>query len=101
MIRITTVAASFGLALITSTSGAFADVERACRQSDRPASQSLCRCIGRVADSTLSRTDQRVVAKWFKDPDQAQSVRQSDRRSDERLWQKYQAFGSVAVRRCG
>lgn len=77
-------------------------IERACRQSDRTAaSPRLCRCIQQVADRSLSRGEQRTVAKWFSDPHRAQVVRQSDRRSDERLWLRYKAFGEHAAQSCG
>ena len=76
-------------------------IERACRQADRDAATpSLCRCIQRVANRNLNATERRKVAKWFDDPHQAQVVRQSDRRSDERLWKKYRAFGDAAERSC-
>lgn len=93
-------ALSIGLAIFAPISPASADIERACRQSDRNTNRSLCNCIGRVADAKLSRTEQRTVAKWFNDPDQAQNVRQSDRVSDNRLWKRYKAFGETAAQLC-
>ncbi|WP_293576815.1 hypothetical protein [Phaeobacter sp.] len=83
----------------SATAGA---IEKACRQSDRTAaSPSLCRCIQSVADASLNRSERRTVSKWFSEPDRAQDVRQSDRRSDERLWARYKAFGETASRVCG
>lgn len=76
-------------------------ISRACRQSDRPASASLCSCIQQVAEASLSKSEQRRVAKWFSDPHQAQEVRMSDKRSDERLWQRYKVFGARAQQYCG
>jgi hypothetical protein len=77
-------------------------IERACRQADRTAATpSLCRCIQRVANKSLKASERRKVAKWFEDPHQAQVVRQSDKRSDERLWKRYRAFGEKAERSCG
>ncbi|EEB71921.1 conserved hypothetical protein [Ruegeria sp. R11] len=77
-------------------------IEKACRQSDRSAANpSLCRCIQSVANASLNRAERKTVSKWFKDPHQAQVVRQSDRRSDERLWARYKAFGENATRICG
>ncbi|ARE42131.1 hypothetical protein RGUI_3990 [Rhodovulum sp. P5] len=77
-------------------------IERACLQSDRPgASRGLCGCIQEVADLTLSRGDQNRAVKFFRDPHQAQEVRQSDRRSDERFWQRYKKFGATAANYCG
>ena len=88
-----------GLMPVESQAGT---IERACRQSDRTAaSPRLCRCIQQVADQSLTRSEQRTVAKFFADPHRAHVVRQSDRRSDERLWLRYKAFGENAARSCG
>lgn len=77
-------------------------IDRACRASDRPAaSPQLCRCIQRVANKSLNVSERRRVAKWFKDPHQAQQARQSDRSADERLWKRYKEFGQKARESCG
>lgn len=95
------VCAAAVLASVSATSVFAGPVERACRQSDRPrASASLCSCIGRVADQTLSRNDQRTAATFFKDPDKAQEVKMSDRRSHEEFWQRYKRFGQTAEAYC-
>ncbi|MEM7318814.1 MAG: hypothetical protein AAF408_07305 [Pseudomonadota bacterium] len=76
-------------------------INRACRSSDRPnATRQLCGCIQRVANQTLSQSERRTVAKWFADPHRAQEVKMSDRGSDERLWQRYKAFGQLAQAAC-
>ena len=76
-------------------------IERACKRSDRAAGkQALCNCIQQVADVTLDRRDQRMAAKFFKDPHMAQEIRQSDRSSHEVFWKKYRAFGSAAETYC-
>ena len=76
-------------------------IERACLRSDRQqASRSLCGCIQLVADITLSRRDQRMAAKFFRDPHRTQEVRQSSRPRDERFWLKYRAFGQSAETYC-
>ncbi len=76
-------------------------VERACNRSDRgAATRALCSCIGHVADNTLSRAQMREGARFFNDPQRAQDVRQSDRRSDERLWQAWRDFGDTAQATC-
>ncbi len=76
-------------------------IDRACRKSDRSAATpQLCRCIQKVANSSLNTNERRKVAKWFSDPHQAQVVRQSDRRSDEDLWLRYKAFGEKAKATC-
>nr|WP_226782213.1 hypothetical protein [Oceaniglobus trochenteri] len=76
-------------------------IERACLKSDRKAAtRALCGCIQQVADLTLDRRDQRLAAKFFRDPHRAQEVRQSDRSSDETFWKKYKQFGSNAKAYC-
>jgi hypothetical protein len=76
-------------------------IERACRQSNRTAATpAMCRCIQRVANDSLSFSERRRVAKFFSDPHMAQVVRQSDRRSDEALWERYKSFGDRAQRTC-
>jgi hypothetical protein len=75
-------------------------VERACNASDRTASATLCACIGKVADATLSGSDQRRAAKFFTDPAEAQKIRASDSRSNEAFWERYSNFGSAAENDC-
>ena len=76
-------------------------VERACLQAARPgASRALCNCIQRAADATLSRGDQRMAASFFRDPDRAQQIRQSDRVQHEDFWQRYKGFASTAEYYC-
>jgi len=76
-------------------------IERACRQADRTAATpTKCHCIQQVANASLSRTERKKVAQWFDDPHQAQVVRQSSSNDDERLWQRYKAFGKRAARSC-
>lgn len=81
---------------------AFADViQRACMGSDRPAANvQLCSCIQQAADMTLSGRDQRRAVRFFRDPHEAQVVRQSDRRSDEEFWLRYKSFGETAEAVC-
>lgn len=77
-------------------------IDRACMASDRRArSPRLCACIQQVADQTLSRADQRMAARFFRDPQRAQDVRQSDNPSHETFWRKYRAFGETAAATCG
>lgn len=76
-------------------------IERACMKSPRGgANTQLCGCIQDVANITLSRGEQRTAASFFADPDKAQSMRQSSRRSDERFWKRYQNFGATAEAYC-
>lgn len=76
-------------------------IQRACLASDRDSSRSLCSCIGEAADSTLTRGQMREGARWFDDPQRAQDTRQSDRETDEAMWQAWRTFSSLAQQRCG
>ncbi|MBK5932667.1 hypothetical protein C8N32_10690 [Rhodovulum imhoffii] len=89
------------LAVLSTTTAQAGPIERACLQSDRGPSRSLCGCIQDVADMTLSGSDQRRAIKFFRDPHQAQVVRQSDRRDDEAFWKRYKRFGQAAASYCG
>ncbi|KNG95649.1 hypothetical protein ATO11_00650 [Pseudaestuariivita atlantica] len=76
-------------------------ISRACLKADRKAaSRSLCGCIQSVANKTLTRSDQKMAASFFKDPHKAQVIRQSDRVNHEKFWQKYKAFGKTAEAMC-
>lgn len=76
-------------------------IERACLRSDnQQASRALCGCIQIVADITLSRRDQKMAAKFFRDPHRAQEVRQSGRANDAQFWTRYRAFGESAETYC-
>ncbi|MBV1868237.1 MAG: hypothetical protein KUG69_10090 [Marinosulfonomonas sp.] len=85
-----------------SASGASAaDIERACVQSGRDAvSRTLCGCIQDVANLTLSGADQKLASSFFGDPHKAQEIRQSDRRSHEKFWERYKEFGQAAKTFC-
>lgn len=88
----------FGL---LATGAAASPIERACLGSDRGAGQrALCGCIQQAADMTLSTSDQRRAAGFFRNPQAAQDVRQSDRRSDEIFWDRYRRFGETAEAFC-
>ena len=78
------------------------DIENACNKSSRRGvSSSLCGCIQSVADQTLTgRGDQKLAAKFFADPQMAQDIRQSERRSHEAFWQRYRLFGATAQQKC-
>lgn len=64
------------------------------------ASFRLCGCIQRVADQTLTRSDQRIAAKFFSDPHRAQEIRQSNNVSHEAFWLRYKEFGATAAAAC-
>jgi len=77
-------------------------IEKACLKSPRPGvTRGLCGCIQQAADRTLTSTDQRQAARFFRDPDTAQLVRRSDRQSDEEFWRRYKNFGATAAAYCG
>lgn len=98
----TLLAASLLTTPMTATRLEAGTIENACRSSSRGASQAaLCHCIQKVASVSLSRSEQRTVSKWFADPHKAQEVRQSAKRSDAQLWEKYKLFGNEAERVCG
>lgn len=72
-------------------------IERACLKSNREAAtRSLCGCIQDAANLTLSKSDQKLAASFFRDPHKAQVVRQSNNRGHEAFWQRYQNFGATA-----
>ncbi len=76
-------------------------MQRACMQSDRKAAnRSLCRCIDKAARKTLSSSDQRLAATFFKNPHRSQEIRQSDRASHEKFWKRYKKFGVQAQKMC-
>lgn len=76
-------------------------VERACLGSSRQAaSRAVCSCIQQAANLTLSGSDQRIASDFFRDPDKAQQIRQSDRQAHESFWQRYKQFGATAQAYC-
>jgi hypothetical protein len=96
------VAATTATATLSPLPANAGTIERACMASDRAANNhALCGCIQQVADMTLSGKDQRQAAKFFKDPQKAQDIRQSDNRSHEEFWLRYKAFGQAAAQYCG
>jgi hypothetical protein len=76
-------------------------MQTACLRADRTAaSPQLCGCVQAAADAVLSSRDQSRAVRFFRDPGEAQEVRQSDRRGDEAFWQRYRTFVDVAERTC-
>ncbi|MBR3371681.1 MAG: hypothetical protein IKG52_13725 [Rhodobacteraceae bacterium] len=83
------------------TSAAASAIESACLRSDRAqATRALCRCIGSVANETLTRSEQRRAAAFFRDPQLAQDVRMSKSDRDNAFWARYRAFGDRAEQFC-
>ncbi len=96
--RAVVLTAALGLGACAAFAG---PIERACVQAGRTgATAARCDCIQRVADSLLDRGEQRMVARFFEDPDRAQEVRQSDRPAHGTFWQRYKYFGAAAERSC-
>lgn len=82
-----------------STRGPIAD---ACLASDRRArSPQLCGCVQQVAHRTLSNADQRQGARFWRDPQQLQDMRQSDSESQNAAWRRWKNFGDTAAAVCG
>lgn len=76
-------------------------IDSACVRSDRARGNApLCGCIQQVANQTLSRSDQRRAAVFFRDPHQAQEVRMSKRDADNAFWARYKRFASTAEAYC-
>lgn len=94
--------AALALTIGALASPLFAEqIERACMKSERAQGQrALCGCIQDAANLTLTARDQKLAATFFKDPDRAQEIRQSDRPGHEEFWQRYKNFGQTAEHFC-
>lgn len=87
--------------ILTAPLAVAGPIDSACMRSDRNArSTALCGCIQQVADMTLSRSDQRRAADFFKDPHRAQEVRMSKSNADNAFWTRYKNFASTAEAYC-
>lgn len=76
-------------------------IDSACLRSERGAqNRPVCGCIQQVADMTLSRADQRRAARFFRDADEAQSVRMSTSDNDNAFWARYKNFAATAEAYC-
>lgn len=94
-------ASVLALATMAPLSALAGPIESACNRSERPgASRQLCRCIEAAADHTLTRSEQRRAARFFTNPDEAQSVRMSSTRADNEFWARYRNFGALAEQMC-
>ena len=83
------------------TRSASGPISRACLSSGRKErSRQLCGCIQAAADRTLSGSDQSLAASFYVDPQKAQNIRQSGRRSDEIFWEKYKSYSETAEAIC-
>lgn len=78
------------------------EVGRACIEADRrAATRTLCACVQQAANATLNGSDQIRAAEFFANPELAQQTRQSDRRTDERFWDRYKVFTQRSQQLCG
>ncbi|WP_299910398.1 hypothetical protein [uncultured Paracoccus sp.] len=76
-------------------------IDSACVRSDRARGNApLCGCIQQVANQTLSRSDQRRAASFFREPHKAQEVRMSKSDADNAFWSRYKRFASSAEAYC-
>ncbi|MGR3498464.1 MAG: arginine transporter [Limimaricola soesokkakensis] len=74
-------------------------ISRACEASDRPgANPALCSCVQGAANATLTGSEQRRAAKFFKDPQKAQDTRQAE--GSGAFWSRYKAFADRAEAIC-
>ena len=87
-------------AAIPATAAMAGPIERACMASDRGGNRSLCGCIQQAADATLSGSDQRRAAKFFKDPEDAHATWVSQSAADDAFWDRYKSFGKTAEAYC-
>ncbi len=91
---------ALGLAMVTGAAHA-GPIEQACLASNRAgAERALCSCVQKVADITLSAADQRLVARFFADPNRAEAVRVKTSASANAFWQRYTVFGQQAELAC-
>ncbi|NHB75492.1 hypothetical protein [Rhodobacter calidifons] len=93
-------AACAALLPVMTTLALAGPIERACMASDRGANRSLCGCIQQAADMTLSGSDQRRAAKFFKDPEAAHATWVSQSKADDAFWERYKSFGQTAEAYC-
>ncbi|OSQ51419.1 hypothetical protein [Marivita geojedonensis] len=76
-------------------------ISRACLSSDRKARNSrLCGCIQTVANGSLSGSDQRKAARFFRDPQRAMDVKMSKTASDDAFWERYERFAARSEQSC-
>lgn len=94
-------AAAFAVILSAISGAAVAGpIQKACMASDRGGDRTLCSCIQQAADMTLSGSDQRRAAKFFKDPEAAHVTWVSQKASDDAFWERYKSFGQTAEAYC-
>lgn len=89
------------LALTACGPNVSGEVGQACAASDRKAANPrLCGCIQSVANQTLNRSDQALVATFFEDAEKANDIKINDSRSADAFWDRYRVFTRAAERSC-
>lgn len=87
--------------ILTAPFAVAGPIDNACVRSERGAQNpALCGCIQQVADMTLSRSDQRRAAGFFRNAQQAQDVRMSKSAGDNQFWDRYKNFAATAEAYC-
>lgn len=87
--------------LLTAPLAMAGPIDSACVRSDRARGNSpLCSCIQQVANQTLSRSDQRRAAAFFREPHKAQEVRMSKSNADNAFWARYKSFAQTSEAYC-
>jgi hypothetical protein len=95
------VAAAILLAGLLAPAAEANPIERACLQSDRPGvTREICRCIGDAANMTLTTSDMREGARFFRDPARAERIQLSDTRRNDDFWRRWRRFGDTAEALC-
>lgn len=85
---------------LPATTALAGPIERACMASDRGGNRALCGCIQQAANATLTGSDQRRAAKFFRDPEAAHATWISQTRADDAFWERYKSFGQTAEAYC-
>lgn len=75
-------------------------VANACLSAGRAADRPTCACIQNAADMTLDRSDQRLAARLFADPEKAEEIRISERSRNKAFWARYRSFAEAAGALC-
>lgn len=87
--------------LLTTPLAMAGPIDSACVRSERARGNApLCGCIQQVANRSLSRSDQRRAADFFRDPHRAQEVRSSKSDRDNAFWRRYRNFATQAEALC-
>ena len=85
----------------TSQISASGPISQACLRSGRDAANTrLCSCVQGTANQTLSRSDQDLAASFYRDPQRAQQIRQSNSSRNQAFWRRYTTYATRAEEVC-